>query len=789
MQISMNRRIRQGATVFVLLVVAACGVAETRRGLLADDAFAPVTREDREFWSFRPVERPRVPAVRTANRARTPIDCFLLSRLDAQGLALSPDADKRTLIRRVCLDLTGLPPSPEEVESFLADDAPDAYERLVDRLLASPHFGERWARHWLDAVGSVDTVGFDVDPDLIITSEGKWLYRDYVIHSFNDDQPYDRFLTEQLAGDELVDWRNTATFTPELRTLLIATGYLRTAQDFTHEDVGNIPQNHYGVLHDTLEIVGSSILGLTLNCARCHDHKFDPLPQEDYYRLMAVLTPAYNPQRWKIVFPYDKKIEDRALADIPPIERAAFDRHNAEIDGRIDEFNRQLEALRRPCREQLIEKKLQNIPEADRASVRETLNTPADKRNETQKRLAAKYEGTVNVNLEEIAAAFNDEQKRAAEGINNEIARLNNGRRSYGKIQALYDVGDPPVTRQLIGGNFETPGPETQPGVLRVLCEKDSSPLLTAEPAFPGTSGRRRALAHWLTVPNSRAASLTARVMVNRIWQHLFGVGIVPTPENFGMGGEAPTHPELLEWLSAEFMNNGWRIKPLVRVAILSTAYRQSADAVQEASANDPDNVLLWRMRLKRLESEAIRDSVLTVSDTVDRRLGGPPIMLEYRPEDGMIVVSEKQLPYPAAKGRRSVYLLSRRAFQLSDLVVFDQPVVATNCPQRSRSAVPLQSLSMLNGAFLWEQSERFAERLQRGAQESREQLIVAAFEAVFARPPSAEEQAWSGALLDKQIALYRESASPDAMISPERKALVHFCHTLLNTSEFLYVP
>ena len=283
-----------------------------RRALLAAPPSDSVTDDDRQFWSFQKVVRPAVPRVQNGDRGRTPVDGFILARLEAEGLSLSPDTDRRTLIRRVFLDLVGLAPSPAAVETFVADESPDAWERLVDKLLASPQFGERWGRHWLDVVGYVDTVGFDVDADNIITSENKWLYRDYVIHSFNDDNPYDRFLHEQLAGDELVDWRNAPKFTPEIRELLVATGFLRTAQDFTHEDVGNIPQNHFGILHDTLEIVGSSLLGLTLNCARCHNHKFDPVPQEDYYRLMAAFTPAYNSQSWKIVFPYDKKLEDRA---------------------------------------------------------------------------------------------------------------------------------------------------------------------------------------------------------------------------------------------------------------------------------------------------------------------------------------------------------------------------------------------------------------------------------------------------------------------------------------------
>ena len=791
MRISVHTHILRGLAELVLLIAAGLCVSQALP-VFAQETSTPVTNGDREFWSFQRVRRPPVPPVQHVESARTPVDCFLLEQLEAKQLAFSADADKQTLIRRVCLDLTGLPPSPAEVEQFLTDDAPDAYERLVDRLLDSPHFGERWARHWLDVVGYVDTVGFDVDPDLIITTEGKWRYRDYVIQSFNDDKPYDRFVTEQLAGDELVDWRPAAKFTPDILESLVATGYLRTAQDFTHEDVGNIPQNYFGILHDTIEIVGSSLLGLTLNCARCHDHKFDPVPQEDYYRLMAVLTTAYNPTCWKIVFPYDKKIEDRALADISLPERAAIDRHNAELDAKIGEVNRQLDELRRPYREQLVEKKLQNVPEAERAEMKAALKVPPDQRSEAQKRLAAKYEGSLAASNEEIAAILSDEHKRAVETANTGIANLNKERESYGKIQALYDVGEAPVTHRLVGGNFETPGAETTPGAIQVLCDATSTAALAEPTHFPGTSGRRLALAHWLTKSNSRPAGLMARVHANRIWQHLLGVAIVPTPENFGVGGESPTHPELLEWLAAELMDNGWRIKPIVRLTVLSTAYRQSTEAASGIPGSDPDNGLLWRMRLKRLESEAIRDSVLAASDTIDVRLGGPPIMLEYRTADGMIIVSEKQLPHPAAKGRRSVYLLARRAFGLSDLAVFDQPVVATNCPQRGRSAVPLQSLSMLNGEFLWEQSERLADRLGDPQATAREQQIAAAFARIFARGPTPEEADWSVALLDRQAALYRQSgAAADAAAdaTSERKALVHLCHTLLNASEFLYVP
>ncbi len=776
-------------------VLGLFAVAQTGRAARADDgASGPpsdtVSENDRQFWSFRKAARPAVPRVAAASRIRSPIDAFILAPLEDKGLTLSPDADRTTLMRRVWLDLVGVPPSPAAAAEFLSDESPLAYESLVDRLLSSPQFGERWARHWLDVAGYVDTVGFDVDVDNVIMSEGKWRYRDYVIRAFNDDIPYDRFLHQQLAGDELVDWRRAPKFTPEIRDLLVATGFLRTAQDFTHEDVGNIPQNHFGILHDTLEIVGSSLLGLTLNCARCHNHKFDPVPQEDYYRLMAVFTPAYNPNDWKIVFPYDKKLPDRTLADVSLPDRAEIEQHNADLEKQIAELAQKLDELRRPYREKLLGQKLAAVPEPIRADTKAAVALPADKRNEIQKYLAGKFEGQLKVSPDEIAAALSEADKMTAAEITSQTTALASRKRSFGKIQALFDVGPPPVTRRLVRGNYETPGDEVQPGFLRVLCDADaSSQLAAATSPFPETNGRRLGLARWLTARDSRAAGLVSRVMVNRVWQHLFQTGIVPTPENFGPAGAAPTHPQLLEWLAAEFIDSGWRIKPLIRRIVCSTVYRQSAGSVAElarAQTVDPDNVLLWRMRLKRLDSEAIRDCILAASGTLDPTMGGPPIMLEGKP-DGMIVVADKQLPTPTAKWRRSIYLLARRAFQLSELAVFDQPVVATNCPERARSAVPLQSLAMLNGALAWEQAEKFAARIEEATDSSNEHRVQLAFQRALVRHSSAEELRASDHFLDQQAEFHRGKGltAQDA----SHKALIHLCHTLLNTSEFLYTP
>ncbi len=422
---------------------------------------------DRRFWSFRMLQKPLVPKVAAANRARTPIDRFLLHRLEQNGLSFSPDADRATVLRRLCLDLTGIPPSPDQIDSFENDHEPGAYERLVDRVLDSPRFGQRWGRHWLDIAGYVDTVGFDTDATNIITSEGKWRYRDYVIAAFNADKPYDRFITEQIAGDELHDWRNTAHWTPEIREALIATGYLRTARDLTQEDVGVIPQNFFGILHDTLEIVGTGLLGLTVNCARCHDHKFDPIPQEDYYRMIAIFTPAYDPGNWLPVVPTETRKYDRGLADVSPAERAELERHNAAIDRDLEVLGRQVNQVRQACHDRLFATRLNALSEPIRADTKTALRTPREKRSEVQKYLADKFASALAVKPDEVTAALLPAEKTAAAQLEAQMRSTKARRRTWSKIQALYDVGPPPRSHLLVRGNEQTPGPEVSPGYLR----------------------------------------------------------------------------------------------------------------------------------------------------------------------------------------------------------------------------------------------------------------------------------------------------------------------------------
>jgi hypothetical protein len=674
--------------------------------LPADGVHGDDIATGRKHWAFQPLAR-HVPPATTGTvvlRGTTvpvvcnPVDRFLLAKLEATRLSFAVEADRATLIRRVYLDLIGLPPTPEEVAAFEADKSTGAYEKLIDRLLASPHFGERWGRHWLDGTGYVDVVGGDNDAGTVKLGENKWLYRDYVIRSFNTDKPFDRFLTEQIAGDELVSWRDAREFTPQIREALIGTGFLRTAADDTDENELNTLDIRHGVLQRTGEVLANNLLGLTLNCAKCHDHKYEPLEQHDYYQFLALLQPAFNPDKW--VQP-----KQRQLAAIPPAEKKAVDEHNASIDKKIAELKNQ-------------------------------------------------KEGTLGEQVKKLA-------------------ELSIQRRTYEHWQVVYDTGPPTPTRILRRGDHERLGVEVEPGFLSVLCSTETR--LPGPPSDKATSGRRLALAKWLNDEKSPAGSLVLRVRVNRIWRHLFGRGIVETVDNFGTTGAKPTHPELLDWLAVEFVRGDRRLKPFLKMLTTSAAYRQSsqiADSSNQQStinnqqSKDPENRLLWRMPLRRLESEIIRDSVLALSGKLDRSLGGPPVPVESKP-DGSHVPKDGDRP------RRSVYLLGRRNYHPTFLGVFDQPVLTTNCTGRQGSAVVLQSLTMLNDEFVRTQAVAIAERVRaKGGDE-----IELAFRLVLGRSPSKTESAIAVELIGKQ----KELRAKDA--------LAHLCHVLLNTSEFLYVP
>ena len=745
---------------------------------------AVADEDPRAFWAFRPLVPPVVPQLTgsLADGARTPIDAFTLRQLEQRKLSLSPAAPPARLVRRACFDLLGLPPSPEQTDAYLADTTPQAYERLIDRLLASPHFGERWGRHWLDVVGYTDLVSYDGDTTGIfgfITD--RWRYRDYVIDAFNEDKPYDRFLREQIAGDELVAWRKAQQYTPEMVATLAATGFWRNAED--RSESAKELEYKWSFLYNTMQTFGTGVMGLTLRCARCHDHKHEPIPQRDYFRLLSLITPAFNVENWK-------NPQERAIPAISASQKTAMDAANAALNKQVADLEARVAMVKAARKQQLVEAKLESVPAGQRAAAQAALDTPGDKRTETQRGLVKRFGDQLTVKNEEVDEALTADDKAVIAKHNQQVAELKQRVQTHGWIQAIYDVGPPPATHLLERGEFKTPGAEVRPGFIEVLsAEPDAFESLSRPVA--GSSGRRTALAHWLTQPDTPAAGLVARVIVNRIWQHLTGVGIVPTSENLGMSGDPPTHPELLDWLAVELVQNGWRIKPLIKTIMLSSTYRQASRREGMAKLKpdprqlDPENHFLWRARLRRLESEVIRDAMLTASGSFNAAMGGQPVPLKYR-RDGVASFDEEKLPAPQAAWRRSVYLFQRRVYHLTVLGVFDQPVIAGSVCRRNASAVALQSLSMMNDALVLEQAEKFAVRVLAQAGATPDQRIELAFRLALSRRPDSEELGWSSELLRQQAQRYQRSGAASA--DAQRQALMHLCRVLFNSSEFLYV-
>ena len=739
-----------------------------------------ITEEDRQHYSFRKLVRPELPPA-PEGQVHTPIDRFVLAKLQEQGIGFSQQADRLTLIRRAYFDLTGLPPSPRELNSYLDDESNDAFESLVDRLLDSSQFGVRWGRHWLDAAGYVDVYGSDENAPQIRVPPGGWRYRDYVVDSFNCDKPYDQFLVEQIAGDELSNWREAAEFTPEIVEQLVATGFLRTAIDDTDQDVLNIRSNRFAVIFDQMEIFGSSVLGLTLQCARCHSHKFDPVPARDYYRLIANFTPAFNPDEWV-------KLNQRKLADVPPSVAKSIDAHNAECDKRIQPLRGRLVDLEWAANDRLLGSKLKAIPQRDHEAVRNAFKPPA-RQTDGDKATLAKYAAELAITEEERQGVRSQEERDEVARLSAEIGDIESSKRpGYGTIQAIYDTGPPPVTRMLSRGQVDVPGRPVNPGFLSVLCDSEETALTPPSAAGAKTSRRRLAVARWLTKPATPASGLVARVMVNRVWRHLLGRGIVATPGNLGVGGAKPTHPELLDWLAAAFVESGWKIKPLIKLIMSSTVYQQASRRTHLKSDSDPqridpENHLLWRMRMRRLESEIVRDAVLAVSGKLDRTRGGEPVPLKVL-EDGTMRIDEDRLPTPTSGWRRSLYLTSRRNYHIPIFGVFDTPHMTTNCTTRDRSTVVLQALTMLNDEFVQRQAMFFAARVSELAPVGKR--IELAFQVALSRSPTDREAELSRDFVTDQIK--NERAAGTAEKDTGQKALESFCHMILNTNEFLYI-
>lgn len=703
-------------------------------------AFAATTLAERDaafigkrrtFWSYvKPVAAP-VPA-----GSRNPVDAFLLEALTAKQLSFNPPLDKQTLVRRVSLDLTGLPPKPEEVDAFVRDTSPDAYEKLVDRLMASKHYGERWAQRWLDVVRYADTNGFELDAE----RTQAWRYRDYVIDSFNANKKYDRFLQEQIAGDEL--WPGNAE-------ALIATGFLRAGPE--HVVGGNVDeeQNRQEVLTEMTTITGSALLGMTLQCARCHNHKFDPIPQSDHYRLQAVFAATDG-----------KELPYAAEAD-----RKAYEEAKKAFDARIKEFNDAVKKIDAPYRKQIMDERRKKLDAEHLAA----LEVPKDKRSKEQAVLAKEAEDQITPLWDEVVALLPAEEKAKRYAIRKELHAFEYTEPVHpGAAYAVANMEKTPETHILKIGDHKMKLDTVPAGLPQVLVDPATE--------FPQASaGRRTALAQWLT---SKENPLTARVMVNRIWQFRFGTGLVATPNDMGTLGARPTNQKLLDWLAMEFMDKGWDIRHIDRMLVTSTAYRQTASRDAAKAKIDPDNKLYWRMNRRRLEGEAIRDSVLTASGALNAKMYGPGIRVPIEKEVYDLIFTEGETdnlwPLPLDKTemwRRSVYLLNKRTVRLPMFANFDQPDAMSSCAMRSTSTHALQALNLMNSGFMQEQSKMLAERLNRQCKGKRGCEIEQAYRQTLGRKPSVEEARMATQFL-----------SGDNILSD-------FTLALFNRNEFVYVP
>jgi len=670
-----------------------------------------------DHWAFAPSVQPKLPAVHNPNRVRTAVDRFIQKALEDRGLTLGPDADRTTLIRRLSFDLTGLPPRPEEIAAFVVDRDPAAYEKLVDRLQASPHYGERWGKYWLDASGYAESNGyFSADSDRPLA----YRYRDYVIRASNADRPLDRVVREQLAGDEMSGARSGPEATATVIDQLISTHYLRNGQDGTGESDGNpdeVRADKYAVLEGAIQIIGSSLLGLTLQCAKCHDHKFEPVRQKEYYQLQAILYPAFNVEHWK-------KPNERVVIAGSRSDQARWQAFDKAVDARIDSLQRLLAS------------------EPDVKKKEEAL-------------------------------------KRAIESEN--ARRMPNP----GRIAWVSDVsGSPAEIPLLIRGNLATPGPKVGPGVFAFLTDPDNQ--YEPKPPFSGSqsTGRRLALAQWITRPDSRPAALLARVLANRMWQHHLGTGLTATSDNLGYSGSVPTHPELLEFLAAELARRRWSAKALHRLILTSSVFRQSSVVRPQAARIDPDNRLLARFPIRRLDAEAIRDAMLAASGELDDHQGGPYVPTQ-RTESGEVIVVESN----AGATRRSVYLEQHRTATVSLLEVFDAPSIVTTCTRRLPSTIPLQSLSLLNSDFVVARAHRLAQRIEAdcrsggGGEPNGDAFIKRAFLLTAGRLPDQDEQSAARRFLQTQPAHY-----PGALTDSRRRSRTDFCQMLLASNLFLYV-
>jgi len=597
------------------------------------------------WWSFHAPVRPAVPRSGDA-WVRNEIDEFVVARLAAEKLRPAPEAKRAALIRRLSYDLTGLPPTAEQVEKFVGDVSPNVWESLIDSFLESPRYGERWGRHWLDLVRYSDTAGFEIDlyiPDA-------WRYRDYVIESFNKDKPYDRFIREQLAGEDFF------TEDPVANT---GTGYFCVGPNLDlYPDQADV--NRVQILADYVDTTSSVFLGLTAGCARCHDHKFDPIPQRDYYRLQAVFAPAV---KVKVALDRLSSLGHEVSENVREIQ--------------LREIGEQIGAVQGRCRKALLDAKLAALP----AEAAEALRLTDSRRTPRQRELATQFGRRVSVSDRDVRACLDAGESERLQSIERRLVSMFAGYRSKPFACGVTDVGDfAPIT--YVPGRGTAKGPAVPPGVFSALGGGDFPEQNTFEHPVTGpipltsTTGRRHALASWLTRLDH---PLTARVMVNRIWQYHFGRGTVATPSDFGTRGRAPSHPELLDWLATEFVAQGWSVKKLHKRILMSATWRQSADAAPAAKAKDPENLLLAHYSRRRLDADEVRDPVLAATGALKLQMGGRPVVPPLSKEELFNMIGRADSSWvvtadAAQHNRRGIYLLQKRTFRLPMMETFDAP-------------------------------------------------------------------------------------------------------------------
>lgn len=657
-----------------------------------------ITDEDRAFWSFQPVVRPAVPELENDNWSRNAIDRFVLHKLRAEELAPADEADRMTLIRRAYFDLIGLPPTPEEVDAFLADSSDDAYEKMIDRLLDSPRYGEHWARYWLDLVRYAESDGFRADhyrPDA-------WRYRDYVVRALNEDKPYDQFVMEQLAGDEIA---------PDDADALVATGLMRLGiYEYNQRDARTQWQD---MVNDVTDVAGDAFLALGMGCARCHDHKFDPILQKDYFRLQAFFTPMY-PRN-----------------DVPAADaqtRKEYEEQLAAWEAKTKDLLDEIDKIKQPVLESRARGSINMFPE----DIKAIMDKPEAEWTPLEKQLAWLIQQQVL--LAQNHLPIKGEQKERLDALTQKLApHLRDKPQPLPSARTISDVG-PEAPPTLIPG-ARNPEP-IEPGFPTVIVGPDPAQIETV-PTAPNSTGRRTALARWITDP---ANPLTARVMVNRIWQSHFGYGIVGTTSDFGTMGERPTHPELLDWLASEFVERGWSIKEMHRLMVTSATYRQAAlrPTPEVAKLKDPENRWLWRMNPRRLRAEQIRDAALAAAGVLDMTIGGPSVSANHP--------------------RRSIYTRAIRNTRDPLLDAFDLPGGFTSTPERNVTTTATQALLMINGEWVLTRAQALAKKLQQHP--TLEERIDAAYRLVYSRTPNSIEREAAAIFLREQAGRVAPDAS-----------------------------